>query len=76
SSVLVVDKKQVPEIKAILVKAIEEVRKVMKPASSYDTLYCYALDLFEVGSQQNPQQLKSIPNKRKKSHENYSSIQH
>lgn len=65
-----------PEIKAIMVNAIEEVRKVMKPSSAYDTLYCYALDLFEVGAKSDQTVENKTLDKRRKTHENPTSIQH
>jgi hypothetical protein len=48
SSAVTVSRKHVPEIRKALVAAIEEVRAIVKP-SPEECLYCYSLDLFEVG---------------------------
>jgi uncharacterized protein (TIGR02147 family) len=48
SSVVTVAEKDVPQLRSILVNAIEQVRAVVKE-SKEDRLYCYDLDLFEVG---------------------------
>lgn len=48
SSAVTVARKDIPEVRKILISAIEQVRAVVR-ASKEDALYCYALDLFEVG---------------------------
>ncbi len=47
SSVVTVARSDIPKARKILLKAIEEMRKLIKD-SKEDALYCYCLDLFEV----------------------------
>jgi uncharacterized protein (TIGR02147 family) len=46
SSVATLNSKDLPKIRAILVKAIEEVRAVIRASTDEDTVFCYDLDLF------------------------------
>jgi uncharacterized protein (TIGR02147 family) len=46
SSVATASEKDIPKIRAILVRAIEEARAIIKP-SPEERLFCYNLDLFE-----------------------------
>lgn len=48
SSAVTISKEHVPEIRKILVGAIEQVRAIVKN-SPEKCLYCYSFDLFEVG---------------------------
>ena len=48
SSAVTLARADIPAVKEILVEAIERVRAVVRP-SKEEALYCYALDLFEVG---------------------------
>jgi uncharacterized protein (TIGR02147 family) len=50
SSVGTINEKDLPKIRSILVKAIEEIRSVVKASAPEDTLFCYDLDLFKVNS--------------------------
>jgi uncharacterized protein (TIGR02147 family) len=47
SSVATASEKDIPKIRAILVRAIEEARAIIKP-SPEERLFCYNLDLFEL----------------------------
>lgn len=48
SSVVMISRRDLQKIKATLIQAIEEVRSAVKE-SGEEALFCYALDLFEVG---------------------------
>jgi len=48
SSVVTIGEKDVPKVREILVRAIEEVRQTIRPSKD-DALYCYCLDWFSVG---------------------------
>lgn len=47
SSVVTLSELDVPKVRSVLIQAIEEVRKIVKP-SKEERLYCYLLDLFPV----------------------------
>lgn len=47
SSVISLAEGDVPKVREKLVKAIEEVREVVRPSND-ETLFCYNLDLFKV----------------------------
>ncbi len=70
SSVIALEESLVPYVREALVKAIEEVRKVMKPTSKYEALYCYSLDLFEIGKRKEHKKNKERFEKRSKYVEN------
>jgi hypothetical protein len=48
SSVATLNQKDLPKVRAILVKAIEEIRVVIKSSTEEDTVFCYNLDSFRV----------------------------
>jgi hypothetical protein len=48
SSVVSVSREDTPRVREILLKAIEEVRKVVKDSKD-ETVCCYTVDLFAVG---------------------------
>ncbi len=50
SSAVSISYEDAPVIKEILTKAIEEVRKVVKPSSPENAVFCYNVDLFELYS--------------------------
>lgn len=47
SSVATASEKDIPKIRAVLVRAIEEARMIIKP-SPEEQLFCYSLDLFKI----------------------------
>jgi len=49
SSVATLSEKDLPKIRAVLVKAIEETRAVIRASSEEDTVFSYGIDLFRVG---------------------------
>lgn len=49
SSVVGVSQEDLPRVREVLVKAIEQVRTIIK-SSKDEAIYCYALDLFGLGS--------------------------
>jgi len=46
SSLATVNSKDIPAVREILVKAIEQIRAIVKASSPEDALFCYNLDLF------------------------------
>lgn len=50
SSVATLRAEDLPKARAILVKAIEEVRHLVRTGTEEDTVFCYGLDLFRVAS--------------------------
>lgn len=48
SSAVTIAREHVPELRKILISAIEQIRKITK-TSPEECLYCYSLDLFEIG---------------------------
>ncbi len=51
SSLIAVSQDDAPQIREILVKAIEQVRDVVKNSQNENAIYCYALDFFGLGSE-------------------------
>ncbi|MFL5812438.1 MAG: TIGR02147 family protein [Bdellovibrionia bacterium] len=47
SSVITASEGDIPRIREVLVKAIEQIREIVRPSQD-ETLYCYTLDLFSV----------------------------
>jgi uncharacterized protein (TIGR02147 family) len=47
SSVIAAGESDIPRVREVLVKAIEQIREIVKP-SPEETVYCYTLDLFSV----------------------------
>ncbi|MBC7386214.1 MAG: DUF4423 domain-containing protein [Cryobacterium sp.] len=50
SSVVTIAKADAPKVREILVRAIEEVRRTVKPSAD-EALYCYGIDWFKVGAE-------------------------
>ncbi len=48
SSVATLNQKDLPKVRAVLVKAIEEIRAVIKASTEEDIVFCYDLDAFRV----------------------------
>ena len=49
SSVITVAEDDIPKVREALVKAVEKVREIIKPSKD-ETIFCYTLDLFRVGT--------------------------
>lgn len=47
SSVITAGESDIPRIREVMVKAIEQIREIVKPSKD-ETLYCYTLDLFHL----------------------------
>jgi uncharacterized protein (TIGR02147 family) len=48
SSVITANQKDIPEVRKVMIKAIEDIRAIVKASAQEDVMYCYSLDLFEV----------------------------